>query len=155
MKQESTTEKILQDIDVLVPLISYLDANPYWWARTAHSLSKELSLAPDKVKRAFTEHPMIFKKARYIEESEDFAYALQMRYAQRKDGNLDELGEVTNLPVLSEAEVIALIDFLLRVSTLESSRRATRVALIAAGLSALTAIIAAGLSAFTAIIVAP
>lgn len=146
MNRKSTTKKVLEDIDILVPLISYLGSNPYWWARTAISLSKELSLEPRRVKQAFLEHPMIFKKDSYIEESGDYAYALQMRYAQRKDGSLDELGEVSNLPVLSEAEIISLIDFLLRVSSLESSRRATRVALIAAFLSAAAAIVAAFLS---------
>lgn len=96
-----------------------------------------------RVKAAFEAHPMIFKKAAFIEGSGDHAYALQMRYAQRKDGSLEELGEVTYLPTLSESEVISLIDFLLRVSNLESDRRSTRVALIAAILSAFTAILVA------------
>jgi hypothetical protein len=140
----STVRDILEDIDYLVPLITYLGANPYWWARSAPSLSTELSLNPERVQQVFDRYPMIFRKSLYIEESKAHSYALQMRYAQRKDGDIDHPPKVSYFPVLSEAQVISLIDFLVRISSLENTVRASQrgmyVAVLAAIVSAATAI---------------
>lgn len=140
---------ILEDIEYLVPLISYLGSNPYWWARSAPSLAKELSLDAGRVQAIFERHPMIFRKSRYIGESQAHSYALQMRYAQRRDGDTDQPPQVSAFPVLSESQVIALIEFLVKVSTLETGvRSATRSAYIAVGaaiVSALAAIAAASI----------
>ena len=140
----SNVRHILDDIEYLVPLISYLGSNPYWWARSAPSLAKELSLDPVRVQQLFERHPMIFRKSRYIEESKANSYALQLRYAQRRDGDTEQPPQVSEFPVLSESQVIALIDFLVRVSTLEtsvrSSTRSMYVAVIAAIVSAITAV---------------
>jgi hypothetical protein len=136
-----------EDIEYLVPLISYLGSNPYWWARSAPSLGSELSLDESRVQQIFERHPMIFRRSRYIEESKAYSYALQMRYAQRRDGKIKEPPQVSAFPVLSESQVIALIEFLVKVSTLETGvRSATRsayMAVAAAILSALAAIAAA------------
>ena len=143
----SNVRHILDDIEYLVPLISYLGSNPYWWARSAPSLAKELSLDEARVQQLFERHPMIFRKSRYVEESKAHSYALQLRYAQRRDGSVDHPPAVSAFPVLSESQVIALIDFLVRVSTLESSvRSSTRsmyVAVAAAVVSAATAVVVA------------
>jgi hypothetical protein len=143
----SNVAHILEDMEYLVPLISYLGANPYWWARSAPSLDRELSLDEGRVQQIFERHPMIFRKSRYIEESKAYCYALQMRYAQRRDGETEHPPQVSAFPVLSESEVIALIEFLVKVSTLETGvRSATRsayVAVAAAILAALAAIAAA------------
>lgn len=139
----ATTKQIIKDIDYLVPLISYLGSNPYWWARSAPSLAKEISLDPMRVQEVFNRYPMIFRKSLYIEDSDAFSYALQMRYAHRKDGGLEEPGKVSFLPVLSEAEIISLVDFLMRISSEVTSKRNTTVAIIAAVVSALTALIVA------------
>lgn len=123
---------ILGDIEYLVPLISYLGSNPYWWARSAPSLAKELALNETRVQRVFERHPMIFRKSRYIEESKAHSYALQMRYAQRRDGQTEQPPQISAFPVLSEAQVISLIEFLVKASTLETGfRTATRNAYIA------------------------
>jgi hypothetical protein len=143
----SGVRHILDDIEYLVPLISYLGSNPYWWARSAPSLAKELSLDESRVQHLFERHPMIFRKSRYIEETRAYSYALQLRYAQRKDGVTDQPPQVSAFPVLSESQVIALIDFLVRVSTLESSVRASTrnmyIAVAASVISACTAVIVA------------
>ena len=135
---------ILDDIEYLVPLISYLGSNPWWWARSAPSLAKELALDPERVQLLFERHPMIFRKSRYIEDSKAHSYALQLRYAQRRDGKTEQPPEVSAFPVLSEAQVLTLIDFLVRVSTLEtsvrSSSRSMYVAVAAAIISAITAV---------------
>jgi hypothetical protein len=138
---------ILDDIEYLVPLISYLGTNPFWWARSAPSLAEELSLDADRVQRVFDRHPMIFRKSRFIEASKAHSYALQMRYAQRSDGETDQPPQVSAFPVLAESQVIALIDFLVRVSTLETSVRSAR-------RSMFVAVVAAVISAFTAVVVA-
>jgi hypothetical protein len=138
---------ILDDIEYLVPLITYLGSNPYWWARSAPSLAKELTLDEVRVQQLFERYPMIFRKSRYIEQSKAHSYALQMRYAQRRDGETEQPPQVSAFPVLSESQVIALIDFLVRVSTLEtsvrSSTRSMYVAVTAAVISAGTAVIVA------------
>jgi hypothetical protein len=138
---------ILEDIEYLVPLISYLGSNPYWWARSAPSLAKELSLDQARVQQLFDRHPMIFRKSRYIEESKAHSYALQLRYAQRKDGDTEQPPQVSAFPVLSESQVIALIDFLVRISTLDtsvrSSMRSMYVAVAAAIVSSITAVVVA------------
>jgi hypothetical protein len=61
----------------------------------------------------FSSSLVFYLTARFIDDSKDYVYALQMRYAQRKHGSLEELEEITALPVLSESEVISLLDFLL------------------------------------------
>jgi hypothetical protein len=138
---------VLDDIEYLVPLISYLGSNPYWWARSAPSLAKELALDEVRVQQLFERHPMIFRKSRFIEESRAHSYALQLRYAQRKGGDTDQPPQVSAFPVLSESQVIALIDFLVRVSTLESSVRTSSrnmyIAVAASIISAATAVIVA------------
>lgn len=140
----SNARHILDDIDYLVPLISYLGSNPFWWARSAPSLAKELSLDETRVQILFERYPMIFRRSRFIPESNAYSYALQMRYAQRNDGDLEQPPQVSAFPTLSEARVISLIDFLVRVSTLEtsvrSSQRSIFVAVTAAIVSACTAI---------------
>jgi hypothetical protein len=143
----SSVRHILEDIDYLVPLISYLGSNPYWWARSAPSLAKELSLDELRVQQLFERYPMIFRKSLYIEESKAHSYALQLRYAQRKDGETYNPPQVSAFPVLSESQVIALIEFLLKTSTLDTTVRSTTrtayVAVAAAIISALAAIAAA------------
>jgi hypothetical protein len=143
----SNVRHILDDIEYLVPLISYLGSNPWWWARSAPSLARELSLDATRVQQLFERHPMIFRKSRFIEESKAHSYALQLRYAQRRDGDTEHPPQVSAFPVLSESQVIALIDFLVRVSTLEtsvrSSTRSMYVAVAAAVISAATAVIVA------------
>jgi len=138
------TATIPNDIEILVPLITYLGANPFWWARSAPSLAKELGLDPEKVDQAFKRYPMIFRKSNYIEKSGAHSYALQMRYAHRRDGVLDAPPEVSHFPVLSEQQVLSLIEFLVKMSTLEitarSARRSATIAVIAAALSALAAV---------------
>lgn len=143
----TTTRRILDDIDYLVPLISYLGANPYWWARSAPSLGEELGLEVDRVQAIFERYPMIFRKSRYIEESGAYSYALQMRYAQRRDGDTDQPPQVSHFPVLSEAQLLSLIEFLVKLSsvetTLHTSRRTAAISVVAAVISAITAIIVA------------
>jgi hypothetical protein len=145
---------ILDDIDYLVPLISYLGSNPYWWARTAPSLAQELSLDPLRVQQLFERYPMIFRKSRYIEESKADSYALQWRYAQRSTGDLEQPTEVSHFPVLQESQVISLIDFLVRISNVEtvfrSSRRTGYVSVGSAIVAAIAAICAAFLSHISA-----
>jgi hypothetical protein len=68
----SNVPYILEDIEYLVPLISYLGSNPYWWARSAPSLASELALDESHVQRIFERHPMIFRKSRFIEESKAY-----------------------------------------------------------------------------------
>jgi len=135
---------ILDDIDCLIPLITYLGSNPYWWARSAPSLSVELALDAERVQAVFDRYPMIFRKSRFINESNAHSYALQMRYARRQDGDTDHPPKVSYLPPLSSDEVIALIDFLVRISTLEktvsSSRKTMIVAVVSAIISATAAI---------------
>lgn len=135
---------ILDDIDYLIPLITYLGSNPYWWARSAPSLSVELALNTKKVQSVFDRHPMIFRKSLFISESNAHSYALQMRYARRQDGDTEHPPKVSFLPPLSSDEVIALIDFLVRISTLEkavsSSHKTMIVAVISAAISAMAAI---------------
>jgi hypothetical protein len=139
----SNVRYVLDDIEYLVPLISYLGSNPYWWARSAPSLAKELSLDECRIQAIFERHPMIFRKSRYIEESKAHSYALQMRYAQRTDGKTDHPPQVSVFPVLSEAQVIALIEFLVKVSTLETGvRSATRSSYVAVGASIIAALAA-------------
>jgi hypothetical protein len=139
----TTVRHILDDVDCLVPLIAYLGSNPYWWARSAPSISK-LGLDPNRVQILFDRYPMIFRKSNYIEESHAHAYALQMRYAQRKDGQTDQPAQVSYFPVLSEQQVLALIEFLVKLSNLEttvrSSKRTALISVIAAVASAITAI---------------
>lgn len=143
----TSTRQILVDIDYLVPLISYLGANPYWWARSAPSLGKELGLDISRVQALFERYPMIFRKSRYIEDSRAYSYALQMRYAQRKDGETEQLPQVSHFPVLSEAQLLSLIEFLVKLSsvetTLHTSRRTAEIAVVAAVISAFTAIVVA------------
>ena len=135
---------ILDDIDCLIPLITYLGSNPFWWARSAPSLAEELALDSEKVRIVFERHPMIFRKSLFIKESNAFSYALQMRYARRKDGETNHPSQVSYFPPLSSAEVIALIDFLVRISTLEktvsSSRKTIFVAVGSAVVAALASI---------------
>ena len=139
--------KILDDIDYLVPLVTYLGSNPFWWARSAPSLAAELSLDQNRVEEVFSRYPMIFRKSLYIKESSAHSYALQMRYAQRKDGDTDHPPKVSYFPVLSEDQVISLIEFLVRLSSLEttvrSSKRGIYIAVLASIVSAATAIIVA------------
>lgn len=94
---------------------------------------------------------MIFRKSRYIEESKAHSFALHMRYAQRRDGNTEQPPQVSALPVLSDVQVLALIEFLVKLSTLETGvRSAARSAYIAVGaaiVAALAAIVAALLKA--------
>jgi len=144
----SNVAHILDDIEYLVPLVTYLGSNPYWWARSAPSLAKELALDPTRVQCVFERHPMIFRKSRFIEDAKAYSYALQMRYAQRRDGETEQPPQVSAFPVLSEAQVISLIEFLVKVSTLETGvRSATRNAYIAVAAS-LVAAAAAVASAF-------
>lgn len=138
----SSVRHILDDIDYLVPLISYLGSNPYWWARSAPSLAKELSLEEARVQELFLRYPMIFRKSRYIEESKAHSYALQWRYAKRRDGDTDHPPQVSEFPVLSESQSIALIDFLVRISTLESTVRSARRSMYVAIASACIAVVA-------------
>ena len=150
MKTKST-KRILEDIEFLVPLISYLGSNPFWWARSAPSLAKELALDAQRVQEVFERHPMIFKKSRFIEESKAHCYALQARYAQRDDGETDQPPQVSAFPVLSESQIISLIEFLVKLSALEttvsSARTSAFVAVGAAVISALVAISVALLKA--------
>jgi hypothetical protein len=142
---------ILEDIEYLVPLISYLGSNPVWWARSAPSLAGELALDTGRVQQIFERYPMIFRKSRYQDDEKACAYALQMRYAQRKDTKINEPPKISAFPTLTESQVITLIEFLVKVSTLETGvRSATRsayVAIAAAVLSAVTAIVVAVLAA--------
>jgi hypothetical protein len=141
---------MLDDIDCLVPLITYLGANPYWWARSAPSIGIELGLNPEHVQNIFERYPMIFRKSKYIKEEKSHSYALQMRYAQRADGKTDELSEVSYFPVLSEAQIISLIEFLVKISnlgvTMNSMKKTTIISVIASVASATTAIIVAFIS---------
>lgn len=138
---------IIDDIEVLVPLITYLGANPFWWARSAPSLAAELGLDPGRVAQAFERYPMIFRRSNYIQESQAYSYALQMRYAQRRDGVIDDPPQVFSFPVLTEQQVLSLIEFLLKLSTLDATIRSTRrsaaIAVAAAILSALAAMTSA------------
>ena len=135
---------IPDDIEILVPLITYLGANPVWWARTAPSLAKELGLDEGKVAATFERYPMIFRKSNYIKEFSAHSYALQMRYAHRGDMSIDAPAEISHFPVLSEQQVLSLIEFLVKMATLEitarSAKRSATIAVIAAVLSALAAI---------------
>jgi hypothetical protein len=142
LEEESmgNVRRILDDIELLVPLITYLGSNPFWWARSAPSIAKELGLDEARVGGIFERYPMIFRKSRYIEESKAHSYALQMRYAQRHDGQTEQPPEVSAFPVLSEAQVLALVEFLVKLSTLESSvRTAARNAYIAVAASLVSA----------------
>jgi hypothetical protein len=135
---------ILEDIDLSGPAYHLPGVASVWWARSAPSLGTELSLNPERVQEVFDRYPMIFRKSLYIEESKAHSYALQMRYARRKDGDIDHPPKVSHFPVLSEAQVISLIDFLVRISSLENtvgaSQRGMYVAVLAAIVSAATAI---------------
>lgn len=134
---------ILDDIEYLIPLISYLGSNPVWWARSAPSLSRELALDENRVQATFERHPMIFRKSRFIEESDAYSYALHMRYAQRSDGETENPPQVSAFPVLSEVQLLALVEFLIKVSTLDTGvRSATRNSYVAVGASILAAIAA-------------
>ena len=138
------TATIPSDIEILVPLITYLGANPVWWARSATSLAEELGLDPVKVARAFERYPMIFRRSNYIHQAGAYSYALQMRYAHRRDGLLTAPPQICHFPVLSEQQVLSLIEFLVKMSTLEitarSARRSAMIAGVAAVFSALGAI---------------
>ena len=135
---------ILDDIDVLVPLIAYLGSNPYWWARSAPSLAKELSIDAARVQTVFERYPMIFRKSKFIEDSKAFSYALQMRYAHRNDGLTEQPPQVSHFPVLSEQQVLTLTEFLVKLSSLEttvrSSKRTALVSVVAAIVSAIAAV---------------
>ena len=128
---------ILSDIDYIIPLITYLGMNPYWWARSAPALSAELALDEGRVRIIFDRYPMIFRKSLYIEEAKSYSYALQMRYARRDDGKTGDLPKLSGLPPLTREEIIALIDFLVRISTLEKTISSTHKTIAAAALSAL------------------
>jgi hypothetical protein len=104
-----TVNAILDDIDYLIPLITYLGSNPYWWARSAPSLAEELALDKTRVQIVFERYPMIFRKSLFIEESNAFSYALQMRYARRNDSDTNHPPKVSYFPTLSSDEVIALL----------------------------------------------
>lgn len=138
---------ITDDIDYLIPLISFLGSNPFWWARSAEELARELSLDPVRVATVFDRYDSIFRKSAFDAAANKHYYSLQMRYARRKDGKTNEPPTVSALPVLSESEVIGLIDFLVRISTMEStlqsSRRTNRYSTICAGIAALAAVAAA------------
>jgi hypothetical protein len=143
----NSSARILEDLEYLIPLISYLGSNPFWWARSAPSLAKELALNEDRVQQVFERHPMIFRKSRFIDESKAHSYALQARYAQRRDGQTDHPPQVSAFPVLSESQVISLIEFLVKLSALETGVRSART-------SAVVAVSAAIISALVAISVA-
>ena len=85
---------------------------------------------------------MIFRKSLYIKESSAYSYSLQMRYARRDDGKTDHLPQVSALPPLTREEVIALIDFLVRISTLEKAVSSTHKTIAVAALSAIITAIA-------------
>lgn len=145
----SNVRHILDDIEYLMPLIAYLGSNPYWWARSAPSLGKELGLDPARVAQIFERYPMIFRKSKYIDETKTHSYALQMRYARRSDGDTDHPPQVSYLPVLSEQQVLSLIEFLIKLSTLETTvRSAQRTALV----SVVAALMAAAAAIATALL---
>ena len=120
-----------------------LGSNPYWWARSAPSLPQELSLDPNRVQQLFERYPMIFRKSRYIEASKAESYALQWRYAQRRTGDLEQPPQVSNFPVLKESQIISLIDFLVRISNVETAFRSSkRTGYVSAGSAVVAAIVA-------------
>ena len=133
---------ILGDIDCLIPLITYLGMNPYWWARSGPALSAELSLDEKRVIVVFERYPMIFRRSLYIKESSAYSYSLQMRYARRDDGKTDHLPQISALPPLTREEIIALIDFLVRISTLEKTVSSTHKTIAVAVLSSIIAAVA-------------
>ena len=143
----SKLKVIVKDLDYLIPLISYLGSNPYWWARSADALADELSLERNRVARIFREHKTIFRESKVHKDGTGPFYSLQMRYARRNDGKTDELAKSTALPVLSEGEVIGLIDFLVRISSMQTAVAASRwtsiFAVVAAFVSSAAAIVAA------------
>lgn len=143
----SNLRRVKDDIDVLIPLIFYLGANPYWWARSAPELSKELSLDTRRVAEVFKKYPMIFRKSEFDSKRSRHYYSLQMRYSQRDDGKTDEPPKSSALPVLSETEVIGLIDFLFRISSIEQNMsanyRTNLIAVSCAVIAAFAAIFAA------------
>ena len=141
-KSRRNISLILGDIDCLIPLITYLGMNPYWWARSGPALSAELALDEKRVSIVFDRYPMIFRKSLYIKESNAYSYSLQMRYARRDDGKTDHLPQVSALPPLTREEVIALIDFLVRISTLEKAVSSTHKTIAVAALSAIITAIA-------------
>lgn len=137
-RRRSNISSILDDIDILIPLITYLGMNPYWWARSAQSLSEELALDTTRVQVVFERYPMTFRRGS-ASSNETFTYALQMRYARREDGGMEHLPSVSALPPLTREEVIALIDFLVRISTLQLTVSSAHKTILATAISAMIA----------------
>jgi hypothetical protein len=148
----SNLKHIGNDIDYLIPLIFFLGSNPYWWARSPQELAAELSLDETRVSEIFARYSTIFRRSEYDKEEKRYYYSLQMRYAQRKDGKTKEPPKVSAFPVLSESEIIALITFLMQISSNENTARASRrtslMVVCSAVVSALSAIAAAVLAAY-------
>ena len=97
-----STSQLTDEIDILVPLITYLGAHPYWWARSSPSLAQELSLDAERVAQTF---------ARF--------------------------------PVLTDTQILSLIEFLLKISTRNASIRTSRLgAMIAVGAAILSSVAA-------------
>ena len=84
-----------------------------------------------------------------VAETGQFTYALQMRYARRDDGDTKHLPRVSALPPLTREEVIALIDFLVRISSLQKTVSSAHKTVIA---TAVSAVIAAAVAIFVALL---